>query len=883
MTLALDPFPGEERPVTPALEYGLVVGMSGSKTPQPETVEPEDECIDETVPVVEEEPTEEDGVIDVTLALDPFPDEERPVTPALEYGLVVGMSGSRIPQPETVEPEDECIDETVPVVEEEPTEEDGVIDVTLALVPFPGEERPVTPALEYGFVVGMSSSKIPQPETVEPEDEYVKVAVPVVEEEPTEEDGVVDVTLALDPFPGEERPVTPALEYGLVVGMSGSKTPQPETVEPEDECIDVTVRVVEEEPTEEDGVIDVTFALEPFPGEERPLTPALEYGLVVGMSGTKLPLPQTAQPEKEDVEVRVPVAEEEQTEEHVVTEVILALELLPEEERSVTPPLEYGLVVGMSGSKIPQPETVEPEDEYVKVAEPVVEEEPTEEDGVIDVTLALDPFPGEERPVTPALEYGLVVGMSGSKTPQPETVEPEDECIQVTVPVVEEEPTEEDGVIDVTLALDPFPGEERPVTPALEYGLVVGMSGSKTPQPETVEPEDECIDETVPVVEEEPTEEDGVIDVTLALEPFPGEERPLTPALEYGLVVGMSGTKLPLPQTAQPEKEDVEVRVPVAEEEQTEEHVVTEVILALELLPEEERSVTPPLEYGLVVGMSGSKIPQPETVEPEDEYVKVAEPVVEEEPTEEDGVIDVTLALDPFPGEERPVTPALEYGLVVGMSGSKTPQPETVGPEDECIQVTVPVVEEEPTEEDGVIDVTLALDPFPGEERPVTPALEYGLVVGMSGSKTPQPETVEPEDECIDETVPVVEEEPTEEDGVIDVTLALEPFPGEERPVTPALEYGLVVGMSGSKIPQPETVEPEDECIDVTVPVVEEEPTEEDGVIHVTLALDPFPGEERPVTPALEYGLVVGMSGTQISQPETVQPEKHDIEQNTCS
>ena len=941
VTLALEPFPGEERPLTPALEYGLVVGMSGRKIPQPETVEPEDECIDVTVRVVEEEPTEEDGVIDVTLALEPFPGEERPLTPALEYGLVVGMSGTKLPLPQTAQPEKEDVEVRVPVAEEEQTEEHVVTEVILALELLPEEERSVTPALEYGLVVGMSGRKIPQPETVEPEDECIDVTEPVVEEEPTEEDGVIDVTLALEPFPAEERPVTsaleyglvvgmsgtqisqpeivqpekqdielgiplveagpteehvvneviltpeslpeeersvtPALEYGLVVGMSGRKIPQPETVEPEDECIDVTEPVVEEEPTEEDGVIDVTLALEPFPAEERPVTSALEYGLVVGMSGTQISQPEIVQPEKQDIELGIPLVEAGPTEEHVVTEVILALELLPEEEKSVTPPLEYGLVVGMSGSKIPQPETVEPEDEYVKVAVPVVEEEPTEEDGVIDVTLALDPFPGEERPVTPALEYGLVVGMSGSKTPQPETVEPEDECIDETVPVVEEEPTEEDGVIDVTLALHPFPGEERPVTPALEYGLVVGMSG-KTPQPETVEPEDECIDETVPVVEEEPTEEDGVIDVTLTLEPFPAEERPVTSALEYGFVVGMSSSRIPQPETVEPEDECIDVTEPVVEEEPTEEDGVIDVTLALEPFPAEERPVTSALEYGLVVGMSGTQISQPEIVQPEKQDIELGIPLVEAGPTEEHVVNEVILTPESLPEEEKSVTPPLEYGLVVGMSGSKIPQPETVEPEDECIQVTVPVVEEEPTEEDGVIDVTLALDPFPGEERPVTPALEYGLVVGMSGSKTPQPETVEPEDECIDETVPVVEEEPTEEDGVIDVTLALDPFPGEERPVTSALEYGFVVGMSSSRIPQPETVEPEDECIDVTEPVVEEEPTEEDGVIDVTLALEPFPAEERPVTSALEYGLVVGMSGTQISQPEIVQPEKQDIE-----
>ena len=344
MILTPESLPEEEKSVTPPLEYGLVVGMSGSKTPQPETVEPEDECIDETVPVVEEEPTEEDGVIDVTLALEPFPGEERPLTPALEYGFVVGMSSSRIPQPETVEPEDECIDETVPVVEEEPTEEDGVIDVTLALEPFPGEERPVPPALEYGLVVGMSGSRIPQPETVEPEDECIQVTVPVVEEEPTEEDGVVDVTLALEPFPAEEKPVTPPLEYGLVVGMSGSRILQPETVEPEDECIQVTVPVVEEEPTEKHGVSEVILTPEPLPAVKRSVTPPL-----------------------------LPVVEEQ-----LVNEMVPIEELLkPASEIDVTSPLQFGLVIGFSGAAPGKVMTVNPGEEILEAVVPAVEEKTT--------------------------------------------------------------------------------------------------------------------------------------------------------------------------------------------------------------------------------------------------------------------------------------------------------------------------------------------------------------------------------------------------------------------------------------------------------------------------------------------------------------------------
>merc|ERR1712196_248046 len=97
-----------------------------------------------------------------------------------------------------------------------------------------------------------------------------------------------------------------------------------------------------------------------------------------------------------------------------------------EEERSETPPLQYGLVLGMAGTKIEPPVTVKPEKEVAEEPQILGEEKPAAVLEPVEVTTA-ESETEEEKPVIPPLQYGLVLGMAGTKIEPPVTVEPEEE------------------------------------------------------------------------------------------------------------------------------------------------------------------------------------------------------------------------------------------------------------------------------------------------------------------------------------------------------------------------------------------------------------------------------------------------------------------------
>merc|ERR1712159_559520 len=193
---------------------------------------------------------------------------------------------------------------------------------------------------------------------------------------------------------------------------------------------------------------------------------------------------------------------------------------------SETPPLQYGLVLGMAGTKIEPPVTVKPEKEVAEEPQVLGEEKPAAVLEPVEVTTT-ESETEEEKPVTPPLQYGLVLGMAGTNIEPPVTVEPEEEVSEKPEVIVEEKPGTVVEPITVTTA-EPQTEEERSETPPLQYGLVLGMAGTKIEPPVTVEPEEEVSEEPEVIVEEKPGTAVEPITVTTA-EPQTEEEISETP------------------------------------------------------------------------------------------------------------------------------------------------------------------------------------------------------------------------------------------------------------------------------------------------------------------------------------------------------------------
>merc|ERR1712159_579240 len=145
-----------------------------------------------------------------------------------------------------------------------------------------------------------------------------------------------------------------------------------------------------------------------------------------------------------------------------------------------------------------------------------------------------------------------------------------------------------------------------------------------------------------------------------------------------------------------------------------------------------------------------------------------------------------------------------------------------------------------------------------------------------AGTKIESPVTVEPEEGVTEEPDVIAQEKPAAVVEPVELTTA-ESETDEEKPVTPPLQYGLVLGMAGTKIEPPVTVEPEEEVSEEPQVLVEEKPGTVVEPITVTTA-EPQTEEEISETPPLQYGLVLGMAGTKIEPPVTVKPEKEVAE-----
>merc|ERR1711973_709429 len=307
---------------------------------------------------------------------------------------------------------------------------------------------------------------------------------------------------------------------------------------------------------------------------------------------------------------------------------------------------------------------------------------------------------------------------------------PEEPVVVVDTPAesIETKPSAPSNAVEVDTPGDSEPiitKEERP----LEYGLVLGVSGLMQQQP----PKEEPILEVEPPIEALETKSSTPsvpieVDVTADTEPIIlKEEKPL----KYGLVLGVSGSIQP----QSPSEEPVVVDIPQEALDITPSTPLDQV--EVDVPAESETEVTKeetPLEYGLVLGVSGLMIPKPTPKEP---VVVVDTPAesVETKPSAPSNTVEVDTpgASEPIiTKEERP----LEYGLVLGVSGLMQQQP----PKEEPILEVEPPIEALETKSSTPsvpIEVDVTADTKPiilKEEKP----LEYGLLLGVSGSIQPQ-------------------------------------------------------------------------------------------------------------------------------------------------